>query len=194
MDKKIFTDIPFDLDFNQLKESLKLRDNKRIIEKATDLIEQAQNVAKPKAIYIETLIEKRDIDYIVIKGVMFKSKELKDHTNHVDVVFPYVMTCGTEIEKISNEIEDVMSKYILDGIKTMILHSTTDYISEHIKANYGFENIKYDIPGSLDEWQMSAQTQLFQIIGEITELIGVRLSDSYIMNPSKSVSGIYYAG
>jgi hypothetical protein len=47
-------------------------------------------------------------------------------------------------------------------------------------------------PGSLKEWPLIGQRELFAILGRdyIFENIGVRLSDSMLMLPSKTVSGL----
>ena len=47
-------------------------------------------------------------------------------------------------------------------------------------------------PGSLEDWPISEQRQLFSILGDVESLIGVRLTDSFLMLPIKSVSGVYF--
>jgi hypothetical protein len=47
-------------------------------------------------------------------------------------------------------------------------------------------------PGSLENWPISEQKPLFSLFGDVEKLIGVRLSDSFLMFPIKSVSGIYF--
>jgi hypothetical protein len=47
-------------------------------------------------------------------------------------------------------------------------------------------------PGSLNDWPLEQQRVLFSLFPNATELIGIRLSNSFVMHPIKSVSGIYY--
>ena len=47
-------------------------------------------------------------------------------------------------------------------------------------------------PGSLPDWPISQQRPLFDLVGKAAE-IGVHLTDSYLMRPLKSVSGILFA-
>ncbi len=47
-------------------------------------------------------------------------------------------------------------------------------------------------PGSLEDWPITQQKQLFSIFGNVEDLIGVKLTDSFLMIPRKSVSGIYF--
>jgi len=47
-------------------------------------------------------------------------------------------------------------------------------------------------PGSLADFPISEQVKLFSLIDSPTKYIGVELSDSYLMRPLKSVSGIIF--
>jgi hypothetical protein len=46
--------------------------------------------------------------------------------------------------------------------------------------------------GDVDVWPIEQQKQLFGIFGDTQALIGVRLTDSCLMVPNKSVSGIRF--
>ena len=47
-------------------------------------------------------------------------------------------------------------------------------------------------PGSLADWPLQEQRQLFTILGNTWDTVGVRLTDSLLMVPIKSVSGIRF--
>jgi hypothetical protein len=47
-------------------------------------------------------------------------------------------------------------------------------------------------PGSLGEWPLSQQRPLFASLGDVAGAIGVRLSESLLMVPAKSVSGVCF--
>lgn len=47
-------------------------------------------------------------------------------------------------------------------------------------------------PGSLGDWPIQQQKPLFQLLGDTEAMIGVRLTESFLMLPSKSVSGIWF--
>ncbi|MFZ7120008.1 MAG: vitamin B12 dependent-methionine synthase activation domain-containing protein [Eubacteriaceae bacterium] len=192
MYKEVFEEISFNINVDQLKETLQLRSNKRTTDMIDKLLKEANNIAKPKAIYIQAPVVSRGEDFIVVDGTSFHSENLRVNTNGLEVVFPYVITCGTEIEQWSENIENIMEKYIADGIKAIILSAGTDFVSNHIKQTFDIKELSYSIPGSFDDWPMNEQTLLFKMIGDVTELIGVRLTESSLMRPTKSVSGIYY--
>jgi cobalamin-dependent methionine synthase I len=47
-------------------------------------------------------------------------------------------------------------------------------------------------PGSLQDWPIQEQGPLFAQLGEAAPAIGVQLTPSYLMVPTKSVSGIRF--
>jgi hypothetical protein len=47
-------------------------------------------------------------------------------------------------------------------------------------------------PGSLTDWPLREQRPLFALLGDTEALVGVRLTDSCLMLPNKSVSGIRF--
>ena len=46
--------------------------------------------------------------------------------------------------------------------------------------------------GAADVWPITQQKELFSIFGSVENLIGVRLTDTCLMIPIKSVSGIFF--
>ena len=47
-------------------------------------------------------------------------------------------------------------------------------------------------PGSLSNWPLPQQRPLFDVLGDVQGIIGVELSDSFLMTPNKSVSGVRF--
>lgn len=47
-------------------------------------------------------------------------------------------------------------------------------------------------PGSLEDWPVSQQSALFSLLGDTQHAIGVQLTESCLMVPTKSVSGIRF--
>ena len=47
-------------------------------------------------------------------------------------------------------------------------------------------------PGSLPDWPITEQAKLFSLLGDVKALIGVTLTESMLMLPTKSVSGVYF--
>jgi hypothetical protein len=46
--------------------------------------------------------------------------------------------------------------------------------------------------GNRNFWPIGQQRQLFQLLGDVEASVGVRLTDSFLMTPNKTVSGILF--
>jgi predicted transcriptional regulator len=47
-------------------------------------------------------------------------------------------------------------------------------------------------PGSLTDWPLREQRALFSLLGDVQATVGVELTNSLLMVPTKSVSGIFF--
>ena len=47
-------------------------------------------------------------------------------------------------------------------------------------------------PGSLPDWPIEEQKKLFALLGDVQGVLGVRLNESLLMLPRKSVSGLFF--
>lgn len=190
---EILSDIPIKLDLKSVLNRLKLRkkpqDAEREIEEIIGLV---RPVSKPKVIYDVCFIENKDEDSVVISGVRFTSRLLRDNLDKVERVFPYVATCGTEVDEIDIPSDEYIKSFYLDQIKEMILRSAIHYLEDHLTERYRLGQISEMEPGSLESWPIGQQKQLFSIFGDVEGLIGVKLTDRFLMRPLKSQSGIYF--
>ncbi|MPW24311.1 hypothetical protein GC105_00695 [Alkalibaculum sp. M08DMB] len=193
MKVEIFQDITFSINEQNLKEALKLRERLKLDDLVSELISNAEKIAKPKAIYtkLQSSVDRKNGQVFILDKV-FHSKVLAESIEDTTNVFPYIITCGMEIEEWSQSIDDIMEQYIVDGIKAQILFESTEYISQKIKETNNLESLVYHIPGFLDDWPIYEQKELFSIFGDKTQEIQVYLTESSLMRPTKSVSGIYY--
>jgi hypothetical protein len=66
------------------------------------------------------------------------------------------------------------------------------WLAAQLEEQYGLGPLSSMSPGSLEDWPITEQTKLFSIFGDTERLIGVRLTDSMLMVPRKSISGILF--
>lgn len=190
---KIYKEIPFKIDVTKLNEDLKISKRLKIDDLISELINESEKIARPKGIYTEVQCKvNKEQGEIYILDKVFKSKILASSIKNEAEVFPYIITCGMEIEKWSQDMDDIMKQYVVDGIKAQILFEATEFISRKIKESKNIKELTYHIPGYLDDWSLYEQSDLFALFGEKPEDIEVSLSHSSLMKPTKSVSGIYY--
>ncbi len=157
------------------------------------LAEEAIEIARPKAIYKVAFIEEIVNDEVQIEGIKFESRILSENLKDVGRVFPFVATCGRELDDWAEHFEDMMDDYMTDDIKEIFLADAREKLEEHIKNNFNPGSMSRMNPGSLEDWPIAQQKSLFNLLGDVYKKIGVELTDSMLMKPNKSVSGIRFA-
>src|SRR6056297_2406427 len=85
------------------------------------LLNQAKKIAAPKALFTQANIQSRAENYVIIEDIKFCSRVLAVNLKDVYKVFPYLATAGREIEKWSEEFDDILIRYWVDMIKEEIL-------------------------------------------------------------------------
>jgi hypothetical protein len=129
---------------------------------------------------------------VVVDGVTLKSRVLQVNLEKAHRVFPFLVTCGTELEAWSNSMDDVLKKYWSDAVKHMALGAARKALDKHLVGHYELGMTAVMNPGSLADWPIQEQAKLFAILGDTQAAIGVQLTDSFLMVPTKSVSGIRF--
>ena len=125
-------------------------------------------------------------------GVKLTSRVLRVNMEHVHRVFAFVATCGTELDVWARAIDDMLFQYWGDAIKEMALRSATQVLHRHLTDCFELGKTATMAPGSLADWPLPQQRPLFTILGDVQGAIGVELSDSFLMTPNKSVSGVRF--
>ncbi len=188
----ILDKIVFEPGMARLMKNLRIEPDTPDADALIQLVAEAQDIAKPKACYKIAYVESREDDAVVIDGVRFDSRVLRVNLDDAYRVFPYVATCGMELEIWSRSIDDMLHQYWTDAIRQMALTSATQVLHKHLVDTYRLGRTAVMSPGSLSDWPIREQRPLFDLIGDVEGEIGVQLSDSFLMSPIKSVSGICF--
>ena len=161
-------------------------------EKADELISKTSPLISPRAAYKVCYIDERDCDSVVIDQVTFTSKVLYRNLADVGRVFAFVLTLGLDFEAKIDGCDDLLEKYYLEEIGNLALRKARLGFERHLRKKYGLEKISCMSPGSLPDWPVDQQKQLFDLLIDAGNTAGVSLTDSMLMLPRKSVSGIYF--
>ena len=190
---EVLHNIPVALDQEAVLGQLRLRKRSVSVEKIVqELLELVLPIARPKAVYQVAYVDNKRENSLRIGGVEFTSRLLRINLDKVERTFPYVATCGTELDQIAVPSSDLLKYYCLDTIKVMILGIARSHLKDYLIRTYALGRISAMSPGRLEDWPVTQQEPLFCILGDVEKLIGVRLTDTYLMQPLKSVSGIYF--
>lgn len=180
--------IPIDLNPSAVQAKLRATDPQSVAE----LIEKALSLAEARAVFTTAYIEKKGDAQVIIDGQCFMSRVLRKNLDVVGRVFPAVVTIGHRLEETARRSADVLAPYYLDQIGNLILAEARSHLIGRLGRQFGLDTLSWMSPGSLDDWPIEAQRPLFALLGKAPAAIGVQLTESLLMLPTKSVSGIFF--
>ena len=187
----IIDNIQIQLDLEAVRTRLHLkRDND--LKTLQDLAAIAQPLIEPKVLYKICYIEEKLAQGVIVEGLLLSSKVLRKNLDEIERIFPFVITIGSKFSEKLDACSDLLEKFYLDTIGNVALNQVRLELKNRLKAEYGIEKTAFMAPGSLPDWPLEEQRPLFKLLGDVTASIGVKLSESLLMLPAKSVSGIYF--
>lgn len=187
-------DIPFELDTTSLMKRSRVAPDSDDAEDFVELVDQVREVARPKALYAECFVEERGKNTVRVDGITFTSKAMRINLEDVERVFPFVSTCGCEVDALPIPSSDFVRHFWLDTIKANLLATASKHLNDHLDRTYLLTKTSKMSPGSSDAsvWPIEQQKELFELLGGVTDQIGVELTESFLMVPNKTVSGIRF--
>lgn len=159
---------------------------------AAGLLAEAQSFMAAKAVYKVCYVQEKSENAVVIDGERFVSRVLGKNLADVGRVFAFVLTLGMIFDEKIEQVADLLQKYYLDEIGNLALRQARAKLDEHLRGTYAIDKISCMAPGSLQDWPIEEQAGVFRLIGGVETAIGVRLTDSMLMLPRKSISGLYF--
>ena len=158
-----------------------------------DLLERTKNIAEPKALFMECTVEKVTEEIAVVDGVPLCSELLASRLRNVPKVYPYLCTCGLELDAYGETLTDMSEKFAFDAIMDFY-QKQMEFIVKGRVVNLLPEGYVVGIsnPGSLSGWTIHEQKKLFALYGDAAAEIGVSLKPHFLMTPLKTTSGICY--
>ncbi|MDR0232221.1 MAG: hypothetical protein LBI82_08905 [Dysgonamonadaceae bacterium] len=107
----------------------------------------------------------------------------------------FAATAGNTFQRYQEELkkgDDLLKSYVADAIGSCIAEETGDYMESMLKKEIGaLRHTNRFSPGYCG-WHLSEQKELFRLLGE--NPCGITLSDTCLMTPIKSISGIIGIG
>ncbi len=192
-DVHVFTSIAFAPTSEDVLRAMKIRKVSPSLARLTDdLVERTRKIANPKALCRVAYIDEKPDNRVIIQGHTFTSSVLQQNLDGIQRVFPFVATCGTEVEELLQDRTDIMASFCMDTIMMLAVQTARRHLEQYLKRTYALSQISRMAPGSLKDWPLEEQRPLFDLLGDVSRQIGVKLSERFLMTPIKSVSGIYF--
>lgn len=168
-----------------------------MIDKAIRLLSENKNIEGGYIIKPVTDFSIKD-GSITVEDKLFKTgRMITSFLKGSDQAALFTCTAGYEVEKWSKQYEadgDFVMSYVVDATGSLLVEGAMDIVYEKLKEFTDSNNLsitnRYS-PGYC-EWKVVDQQKLFSFLPD--NFCNVNLSESSLMNPVKSVSGIVGIG
>lgn len=184
--------IPVTLDVKEIAARLRFDPAKAGFESLDGLIAFAEGLIKPRGVMMIAFVGAKGERTVEVAGVTFESPVLRQNLEKTNKVFPYVITVGPELERAAASQGDLLRQYYLEEMANIALEKAAAWLAARLEKRYGVGPLSNMSPGSLEDWPITEQTKLFSVLGDTERTVGVRLTDSLLMIPRKSISGIFF--
>ena len=145
-----------------------------------------------------------NIDIFSPKGIfVYEDKEfitgrqVANNLKNSELLALFICTAGEEVSHRSKELMssgNLLEGYVADLVGSLLAEGAMDILQERLRNEMESKGLKITnrySPGYCN-WDVSEQHKLFSFFPE--GFCGVRLSESALMNPIKSVSGVIGTG
>jgi len=196
MDLVVLDNAPLHIEPQNLLQRLRLKKGEPQAGEAFSLLGQALELGRPRACFRLVEVGCMGEDYAVLAGSKLTSRVLRVNLERCSgQVAAFVATCGVELERWAVSHEDFLLRFFAEEICELALRCACEEMNRKIDEAIGKETQKKSSmnPGSLEDWPLVQQRPLFEVLGGVTGAIGVELTESCLMRPRKSLSGIRFA-
>ncbi len=197
---KVLRDVKLDVEPEKVLKRLMKRgfgqesSRNKLEQKVLSLLQQLPVLIDPTIIYQDCIVTGVSESSTELgSGIIFKSKFLAKYMSNSDKATVYIVTIGNALETEIQACEGVESlrSLILDAIGSESAETLADKFSEFTKQRAkteGARSITLRCSPGYGDWGLEAQETLFEILKP--EMIGVSLTESHIMIPEKTTSGV----
>ncbi len=189
MEPVVRREIPFQLSVEALRKPLSI--DEEFEDEFREIYDECMRIARPKYMYRPVDVRREDARTLV-GGEVFQSRVMWTNFEGVAHAYAYAVTCGRELYEYALATADPLARYWVDSISERILYQASARCFGEIKKRAGSENVSSMNPGSLSDFPITEQVPLFRMLGDVFGEIGIRLTETCLMLPYKSLSGIYF--
>jgi hypothetical protein len=169
-----------------------------LVEVADRALAEGLPLITPRVLYEQKSVIGIGHDWLELQGhIRLRGQSVCSHLLHADEVVLILCTVGEAIEDRIREIfgRDPVRALALDGVGIAALNALAAAAIAHFKAVATAQGAKVSVPLSpgIEGWSVEqGQAQLFSLLR--AEEIGVRLTESCMMRPSKSLTMVLGVG
>lgn len=165
-----------------------------------EILEESEKLVNPEGGYalFRNINIDRENKRTVIGDMEFNTKSIV--TRHMDksgLIAVFACTAGAEISRLASEYNKkghTVHAYIADSLGSIVVERAMDLIHEKLKSSMEEKGLRITnrySPGYCG-WELKEQMKLFSLLPD--HFCSISLTDSMLMKPIKSVSGIIGIG
>lgn len=149
---------------------------------------------KPKCAFVPAAVSLNTPPPGVLVGdALFKSEFLRTRIQNAETVWAFLVTCGREgydqLTALTDPLEKFWAEYVLEDALDAAWRESETFFHHEVYVG----KTAAIAPGSRSEWPIAEQDPLFRLLGDAAPQCGVTLTNSMLMLPPKTVSGIRFS-
>jgi len=193
-----FEDIKVSIDRDDVLRLLGRRNGQapgRTAKRLDAFMERTHDLIRPRVLYSTRKVEEAGNGAAALEGgTSLKSGKLSKTLAKCDTATVFLATVGGSIDKVIKDLSEdnkLSDAYIYDAIGSVAVESVVNDFQNKFDlalSDSGRSTTLRFSPGYCD-WNIREQEKVFDVLEG--EKIGVSLSPSFLMNPRKSVSGVF---
>ncbi|MDR0989712.1 MAG: methionine synthase [Prevotellaceae bacterium] len=163
-----------------------------VVREVEALLAQVARIARPRYAFVVSEVD------LLAGGYFNVGKLIRSQLGGAEAFALFVATAGVEFEAFVQTVKqqgDMVQNYLLDAVGSVVAEKTADRMEEALQASLeprGWHHTNRFSPGYCG-WSVAEQHQLFRLFPTPAPC-GIRLMESGLMIPLKSVSGILGVG
>ncbi len=160
-----------------------------------ELLEKAMVITHPKFYYQLMPCNAEDTNITVAHLDFHTEKTITTLLQGSQNLALFVATVGGQFQQWLDDVKaqgDILRLFVLDSIGTSIVESVGDLMEQRLQEAIGELNHTNRFSPGYCGWDILEQHKLFSLLP--TRVCGIDLSDSSLMHPIKSISGVIGVG
>ncbi len=168
---------------------------KRASAKVEKSIRDVLRIAKPKVVYTTVKVKAAEAGTLVLEdGTALKSAKLARTLKKCAHVTVFLATIGEGVDRVVKDLageKRISEAYIYDAIGSVAVEEAVDNFQKKFDVALSDSRKSTTLrfsPGYCD-WNIKEQKKIFEVLD--SDAAGVSLTEDCLMNPRKSVSGVF---
>ena len=164
----------------------------RILDKVRECEEKLLKAVRPRYVYQCFDIEERE-DGIGFGGtsLMLRGNDIRNHLKGCSKAILFCATLSSEVDRLIRvaEINDMLEALALDCLASTAIEQLCDKLELLLKEEFAEYNMTWRYGIGYGDLSISSQKEFVKVLNA-SKLIGLNVTDSYILTPRKSVTAI----